>query len=43
MGVELKEPDTFGESQLTYRSGDVIIPGLDASEPLSKEYRHFVY
>lgn len=42
MGVELKEPDTFGEWQLTYRSGDVVIPRLDASEPLQKECQHFI-
>jgi predicted dehydrogenase len=42
MGVELKEPDTFGEWQLTYRSGDVIIPRLDAYEPLQKECQHFI-
>jgi predicted dehydrogenase len=42
MGVDLKEPDTFGEWQLTYRSGDVIIPRLDAYEPLQKECQHFI-
>jgi len=42
MGVDLKEPDTFGEWQLTYRSGDVIIPRLDATEPLQKECQHFI-
>ncbi len=42
MGIDLKEPDTFGEWQLTYRSGDVIIPRLDASEPLRNECEHFV-
>ena len=42
MGVDLKEPDTFGEWQLTYRSGDVIVPRLDAYEPLQKECQHFI-
>ena len=42
MGVELKEPDSFGEWQLTYRSGDVVIPRLDAYEPLQKECQHFI-
>jgi predicted dehydrogenase len=42
MGVELKEPDSFGEWQLTYRSGDVVIPRLDATEPLQNECRHFI-
>lgn len=42
MGVDLKEPDTFGEWQLTYRSGDVLIPRLDAAEPLRNECQHFI-
>jgi len=40
--VELKEPNTFGEWQLTYRSGEIVIPRLDASEPLQKECQHFI-
>ena len=30
-------PANFGEYQLTYRSGDVVIPRIDALEPLSLE------
>src|SRR5919197_1171583 len=34
-------PATFGEHQLTYRSGDVVIPRIDAHEPLSLELADF--
>jgi predicted dehydrogenase len=34
-------PASFGEYQLTYRSGDVIIPRIDAYEPLSLELQDF--
>jgi predicted dehydrogenase len=40
-GVELKEPETFGEYQLTYRTGDIVSPRIDAAEPLSLELRDF--
>lgn len=42
MGIELKEPSTFGEFQLSYRSGDIHIPHLEAVEPLSAECNHFI-
>lgn len=42
-GVEIiKEPKTFGEFQLTYRSGDIHVPRLDNVEPLSEECNHFI-
>jgi predicted dehydrogenase len=34
-------PANFGEYQLTYRSGDVVIPRIDAHEPLSLELADF--
>jgi predicted dehydrogenase len=40
-GVELKEPETFGEYRLTYRTGDIVSPRINASEPLSLELRDF--
>ena len=40
-GVELKEPETFGEYQLTYRAGDIVSPRMDVAEPLSLELRDF--
>ncbi len=41
-GVDYKDPETFGEYQLSYRSGDVISPRLDTYEPLRKEMEHFL-
>jgi predicted dehydrogenase len=40
-GVDLKAPETFGEYRLTYRSGDIVSPSVDAAEPLSLELRDF--
>jgi predicted dehydrogenase len=37
----LGEPANFGEYQLTYRSGDMIVPRIDAAEPLSLELEDF--
>jgi predicted dehydrogenase len=34
-------PQNFGEYQLTYRSGEVLIPRIDAHEPLSLELADF--
>jgi predicted dehydrogenase len=36
-GFDFSEPSTFGEYQLTYRSGDMLVPRLDAAEPLGLE------
>jgi predicted dehydrogenase len=42
-GVEsLPEHQTFGEFQLSYRSGDVLTPRIPADEPLRLEVRDFV-
>ncbi len=41
-GVEYKDPETFGEYQLSYRSGDVVSPYLETYEPLNMEMRHFL-
>jgi predicted dehydrogenase len=41
-GVELIDPQTFGEFQLSYRSGDVLTPRLPADEPLRLEVADFV-
>ncbi|MDX6370116.1 MAG: hypothetical protein QOE36_1125 [Gaiellaceae bacterium] len=40
-GADLKDPETFGEFRLTYRSGDIVSPAVDAAEPLSLELRDF--
>jgi predicted dehydrogenase len=41
-GVDFKEPQTFGEFQLSYRSGDIVSPKLDTYEPLQVEVDHFL-
>jgi predicted dehydrogenase len=41
-GVTLPNPETFGEYRLTYRTGDIISPRVDAREPLSLELSDFV-
>lgn len=42
-GVDvLKDPASFGEYQLTYRTGDIMSPVLEAMEPLKIEISHFV-
>ena len=41
-GVEMKDPQSFGEYQLSYRSGDVLTPRLVAAEPLRVEMEDFV-
>src|SRR3954470_17513025 len=40
-GMDFVHPTTFGEHQLTYRSGDIAIPRLDAAEPLGQELSDF--
>ena len=36
------QPASFGEFQLTYRSGDILSPRLDTTEPLYIECAHFL-
>jgi predicted dehydrogenase len=40
-GVVYEDPETFGEYQLSYRTGDIIAPKLDAYEPLAVELQDF--
>jgi predicted dehydrogenase len=40
-GMDFKEPANFGEHQLSYRSGDIVIPRVDAAEPLNLELADF--
>jgi predicted dehydrogenase len=39
--VERVEPETFGEFQLSYRTGDIVTPRLDVAEPLRAELADF--
>jgi len=40
-GMDFVHPTSFGEHQLTYRSGDIVIPRLEAAEPLGQELADF--
>jgi predicted dehydrogenase len=42
-GMDFKTPENFGEHQLSYRSGDIVIPRVDAAEPLSLELGDFAH
>jgi len=41
-GVEFKDPNTFNEFTLTYRTGDIVSPHIAATEPLQLEMEHFL-
>jgi predicted dehydrogenase len=40
-GMDVETPSNFGEHQLIYRSGDVVIPRVEAHEPLRLELQDF--
>jgi len=40
-GVVLRNPESFGEFQLSYRMGDMLAPSLSNVEPLLAEVDHF--
>jgi len=40
-GVAVPDPATFGEYQLTYRTGDIVSPRIEPVEPLSLELADF--
>ena len=42
-GMEVAEPANFGEFQLSYRSGDIVVPRVEAAEPLSLELQDFAH
>jgi predicted dehydrogenase len=41
-GVDVIEPESFGEYQLTYRTGDIVSPKLPTGEPLAAEMEEFL-
>ena len=41
-GVVLPDPENFGEHQLTYRHGDLLVPYVPVREPLAQELAHFL-
>src|SRR3954454_22529290 len=40
-GADLPDPETFGEYQLTYRTGNIVSLKIDPSEPLALELADF--
>lgn len=41
-GVDVLEPESFGEYQLSYRTGDIVSPQIDSFEPLNAEMDEFL-
>jgi predicted dehydrogenase len=41
-GVVYRDPETFGEYHLSYRSGDIVSPKIESHEPLALELADFV-
>lgn len=40
-GVVYRDPNTFGEYHLSYRTGDIVSPKVDTYEPLSSQLSEF--
>jgi predicted dehydrogenase len=40
-GVVYRDPETFGEYHLSYRTGDILSPNVETYEPLGKEIGDF--
>jgi hypothetical protein len=40
-GADLPDPGTFSEHQLSYRTGDILSPKVDVTEPLSLQLADF--
>jgi predicted dehydrogenase len=40
-GAVLEDPESFGEYRLTYRTGSILSPPVEATEPLAIELRDF--
>ena len=40
-GVDLRDPETFGEYRLSYRTGDIVSPRIPIAEPLALELEDF--
>jgi predicted dehydrogenase len=41
-GVQYEDPETFGQYQLSYRTGDIVSPKLATTEPIISELTDFV-
>jgi predicted dehydrogenase len=42
-GADLPDPETFGEFRLTYRTGEIVSPRVDVTEPLELELADFCH
>ena len=42
-GVIYRDPETFGEYHLSYRTGDILSPKVESHEPLAAEIADFVH
>jgi predicted dehydrogenase len=40
-GAAIRDPATFGEYALTYRTGDILSPHIEAAEPIYRELEDF--
>jgi protoporphyrinogen oxidase/predicted dehydrogenase len=40
-GASIPDPETFGEYQLSYRTGDIVSPRVEVTEPLALELADF--
>jgi predicted dehydrogenase len=41
-GVKYEDPETFGQYHLSYRTGDILSPKLETTEPITLELTDFV-
>lgn len=41
-GIEYRDPESFGEYHLAYRTGDIISPRVDTAEPIALEMQAFL-
>ena len=42
-GLDVRQPENFGEYRMTYRSGDMVAPRIEAHEPLALELEDFAH
>jgi predicted dehydrogenase len=41
-GIDKLEHSSFGEFQLSYRTGEIAVPVISNAEPLKEEIKHFI-
>src|SRR4051794_33066908 len=42
VGISYDDPETFGQYQLSYRTGDILSPKLETTEPIVTELNDFI-